>query len=59
MLLFSRHPPVVDLTENTYVPRDSAITQLSSPARVHERSTLALRDVPCHLGSFIPAHVAG
>jgi hypothetical protein len=50
---------VVDLTESMYIPRDSAITQLSSPACVHERSILALRDVPCHLGSFIPAHVAG
>jgi hypothetical protein len=50
---------VVDLTGSVYIPRDSAITQLSSPACVHERSILALRDVPCHLGSFIPAHVAG
>ena len=59
MLQFSRNPPFVDLTENTYIPRDIAITRLTRVAWMHERSTLALGDVPCHLGSFIPAHVAG
>jgi hypothetical protein len=43
---------VVDLTESMYIPRDSAITQLSSPAWVHERSILALRDVPCQPRKF-------